>query len=688
MNLLNSIQKLNGIGPKTETYFNKLHIFTYQNLLTYFPRTYEYFSIPSPLNNASIGNHISIRGTIVSIENIYRNSKSITIIKGFTDTKEEFLCVFFHMPFLKKTIKTNSIIIISGVLLKKENKYQFISPELFSLEKYAEIQDSFQPVYSLTKGINNKKIKKAILQILTADDFYYPDFLPTIIRKRENLYPLKDAICEIHFPKSKASLDEAKRRLVFDDFFLYFFKLQQLKNENSVHLNTTPMIKIAETNRFIEALPYTLTLDQKTAWLDIQNDLSGNYQMNRLIQGDVGSGKTILAVLAILMCIGNNYQSAFMAPLEILAQQHYETITTLIKNQHIKNAHPCLLTGSVTKTAKEKIYNDIQNGRVNIIIGTHALLQDQVIFKNLGLVITDEQHRFGVKQRESLSGKGAFTNTLVMSATPIPRSLAIVLYGDLNVSKITMLPEGRLPIKNSVIGSAYRKKAYSFILKQVEQNHQVYIICPMVESSKETNQLHNVIDYTNSLRKTLPEHIQIASIHGKLKPKEKMAIMDDFKQHRIDILVATTVIEVGINVPNATVMLIENAERFGLATLHQLRGRIGRGEDQSYCMFLCETESTKAMERLNILLHSNDGFKIANEDLKLRGPGNLLGIQQSGALQFSIGDIYENSNELTTASFIIDQIFNNNISLTKEEKNDINEHIQNNIKYETYENIL
>ena len=688
MDYLKPIHNLKGIGPKTEVYLNKLQIYNYLDLINFYPKSYEYYLCPSTLNSATIGTTIAIEGIITSVENKYLNSKIITYIRGYSNDNTLFLCILFHMPFLKKTITLHTKKIILGDVSYKGNTYQFTQPKIFSVEKYKELEDSLQPIYALTKGINNQTIKKALKQILETKNFHFSDFLPASILEEESFLPLNKAIREIHFPTNQASLQEAKKRLAFNEFFIYLYKLHQLNNNTIKNPNHSPMIPVSDTSRLIESLPYTLTSDQLDAWKDIENDLSGKYQMNRLLQGDVGSGKTILAILAILMCITNSYQSAFMAPLEILAEQHFETIHKLIQTHHIKNAHPCLLTSSITKSAKLKIYEEIKNGTINIIIGTHALLQESLIFKNLGLVITDEQHRFGVKQRDALTGKGINTNTLVMSATPIPRSLAIVLYGDLKVSKINMLPKGRLPIKNSVIGAKYRSKAHSFIQKQIAEKHQAYIICPMVEYSEEMPHLHSVLEYTKELKKTFPSNISIASIHGKLKPKEKTAIMTAFKKNEIDILVSTTVIEVGINIPNASVMLIENAERFGLATLHQLRGRIGRGKDQSYCMFLCETESKIAINRLQILLHSNDGFQIANEDLKLRGPGNMLGVEQSGSLPFLIGDIYENSNELLKASTIINKLSNHTLSFTEEEKNTINSYIQEIDTIKTYENIL
>lgn len=390
-----------------------------------------------------------------------------------------------------------------------------------------------------------------------------------------------------------------------------------------------------------------------------------DHVMNRLIQGDVGSGKTILAFLALIMCVANGCQGAMMAPTEVLAAQHYETLLQLQKKYQLP-IHPVLLTGSTTVKDRREIYARIESGDANIILGTHALIQDKVSYRNLALVITDEQHRFGVRQRESLAQKGNMAHVLVMSATPIPRTLAIILYGDLHISVLDELPANRLPIKNCVVNISYRETAYRFIEKEVAAGHQVYIICPMVEEG-EMAELEDVVSYTAKLKGSLSSSIQIAALHGKMKPAEKNRIMEAFASHQIDVLVSTTVIEVGINVPNATVMMVENAERFGLAQLHQLRGRVGRGDAQSYCIFMSKSKKPETMARLKILNESNDGFYIASQDLKLRGPGDLFGIRQSGALKFTLGDIFQDAAILQRASDWADRIFAEDASLSSDQ---------------------
>ncbi len=418
------------------------------------------------------------------------------------------------------------------------------------------------------------------------------------------------------------------------------------------------MIETADTVRLLEALPYKLTDGQKKAWAEIREDLEGKYVMNRLIQGDVGCGKTILAFLSMLMCAANGYQSALMAPTEVLARQHFEDLCAMTDKYNLP-LHPVLLTGSVKGKIRKEIYEEIENGKANIVIGTHALIQDNVNYANLGLVICDEQHRFGVRQRDHLAEKSSMQpHILVMSATPIPRTLAMILYADLHISAIHELPGGRKPIKNAVVGPDYNEKALQFMVKEIREGHQVYVICPMIEGDDEEddNGLKNVKDYAKELKNLLPSDIRIETLTGKMKPQDKTRIMEAFGNHDIDLLVSTTVIEVGINVPNATVMLIQNAEHFGLAQLHQLRGRVGRGADQSYCIFMASDQEAAAGERLNVLKTSNDGFHIAEEDLRLRGPGELFGERQSGDLAFKLGDIITDSQILLEVRNYMDEI--------------------------------
>ena len=436
----------------------------------------------------------------------------------------------------------------------------------------------------------------------------------------------------------------ARNRFVFEEFFMFILILRRLREQTVNNKNAFQMKELPEIDEFIKRLPYTLTGAQKKVWEEIKADLKSERQMSRLVQGDVGSGKTILAVSALLMAVRNGYQGALMAPTEVLARQHYEDMKKFAQICPF-SFRPVLLTGSMTAKEKRDVNERIALGMADVIIGTHALIQENVDYPNLALVVTDEQHRFGVRQREALAGKGREPHILVMSATPIPRTLAIIIYGDLDISVVDELPANRLPIKNCVVDTTYREKAYRFIEKEVDEGRQAYVICPMVEES-ENLEAENVMDYAQTLQQSLHSGIRIACLHGKMKQAQKDEIMEAFSRNQIQVLVSTTVIEVGINVPNASVMMVENAERFGLAQLDQLRGRVGRGKDQSYCIFVNGSKSGEKKERLEILNRSNDGFYIASEDLKLRGPGDLFGIRQSGLLDFKLADVYQDAQLL------------------------------------------
>ena len=505
-----------------------------------------------------------------------------------------------------------------------------------------------QPVYGLTAGLTNKLITKTVKQVLDRKPLFQ-EYLPEEYREKYHLADYNFSVTSIHFPENMEMLLSARKRLVFDEFLFFILAVRRLKEKTEDTKNEFPMKEVWSTETVIENLPYTLTNAQKNVWYEIERDLKGRSLMSRLIQGDVGSGKTILAFLGMIMTAENGYQSALMVPTEVLAQQHYQALLHLIEENRLDFCRPLLLTGSNTAKEKRERHQAIESGEANLIIGTHALIQEKVHYKDLALVITDEQHRFGVRQRERLASMGAVPNILVMSATPIPRTLAIILYGDLDISVIDELPSQRLPIKNCVVDTSYRPKAYQFIQRQIQAGRQVYIICPLVEESEEM-EAENVLDYTKNLKDIFPEEISIAYLHGKMKPKEKNQIMEQFASGQIQILVSTTVVEVGVNVPNATVMMIENAERFGLAQLHQLRGRVGRGEHQSYCIFIQGNKEEKTSRRLKILNESNDGFFIASEDLRLRGPGDFFGIRQSGEMNFRLADIYQDSEILKKAS--------------------------------------
>lgn len=674
MNDKTPLRELKGVGEKTEKLFQKIGITTAEELLRYYPRTYDIYEEPVEIASAEEDKTVSIRATIATgiYINQIRNLQVLTTT--VTDASGRLPVAWFNAPYLRGTLKKGSVFILRGKIIRKKGRPQMEHPEIFTPAAYEEIIHSMQPVYGLTKGLSNKMITKLVHQILDTRPLH-GEYLPEEIRERYQLADANYAIRTIHFPKNMQELLTARKRLVFDEFLLFVLAIQLLKEKTEEAPNTFPMKPVWTTEEIIEGLPYDLTGAQKNVWHEIERDLSGHKLMSRLVQGDVGSGKTVIAFLAMVLSVENGFQSALMVPTEVLANQHYEGFLRLMEEQNIASCHPVLLTGSTTARQKREIYQKIADGEVNVIIGTHALIQEKVEYKNLGLVITDEQHRFGVRQREALTTRGNPPHVLVMSATPIPRTLAIILYGDLDISIIDELPAKRLPIKNCVVGTSYRPKAYSFIEKQVQMGRQAYVICPMVEES-EGLEAENVTDYARKLQEILPGEIKVEILHGKMKPKEKNRIMEAFASGEIQVLVSTTVVEVGVNVPNATVMMVENAERFGLAQLHQLRGRVGRGEHQSYCIFIQGNNEENTSKRLKILNESNDGFYIAGEDLKLRGPGDLFGIRQSGLMEFKIGDIYNDAGILKNASEAAGEILALDFDLILPQHKALKEHLK------------
>lgn len=647
-----SLRTLKGVGEKTEKLFWKVGIYDTDDLLHYYPRNYDEYETPVDIAELKEGTVQAVSAAVCS--GVYVNSvKGRQIISvNIADQSGKFPVVWFNLPYLKKTLRKGSWFVFRGRIVRKQGKLEMEHPEIFTPSAYEEILHHLQPVYGLTAGLSNKTVVKMITQLLESVPMQ-SEYLPEEFRERYELADINYALRTIHFPPNKEELLVSRKRLVFDEFFLFILSVRKMKEKTEETPNCFPVRETWLTEEIIERLPYSLTGAQLNAWHEIERDLAGRRMMSRLVQGDVGSGKTILAFLAMCLVADNGYQAALMAPTEVLARQHYEGFQKLMEEQNL-SFPSVLLTGSDTAREKRLAYAKIASGEALVIIGTHALIQEKVEYANLALVITDEQHRFGVKQREALTTRGNPPNVLVMSATPIPRTLAIILYGDLDISVIDELPARRLPIKNCVVNTSYRPKAYSFIERQVREGRQAYVICPMVEES-EGMEAENVLDYTEKLRENLSSDIRIEYLHGKMKAKEKNVVMEAFAQGAIQVLVSTTVVEVGVNVPNATVMMVENAERFGLAQLHQLRGRVGRGEYQSYCIFM-QGNQEQVSKRLEILNKSNDGFYIAGEDLKLRGPGDLFGIRQSGDIEFKIGDIYNDSAILTKASEAADEI--------------------------------
>lgn len=651
---MGDIRSLKGVGEKTEILLRKLGIDTTEELINYYPRTYEVFSPICEVGKLVPGETAAIYAKVTRNQGTkkIRNLNITTAV--FTDNSGSIEITWFNMPFLQKMLRPGFLTVLRGRVIRKNGRIVMEQPAMYQFDEYRKLVNVMQPIYSLTAGLSNKTVTKLVKGLLD-DKIQFEDFIPEQIRKEYELPEFVTAVKKIHFPNNFEEYKKARRRLVFNEFFSFIIMLSLRKMNLGTLPNPYKIGECQEVRELCDKLPYKLTGAQQRVLAEIQADLAGDRLMSRLVQGDVGSGKTILAVLALMQVALSGYQGALMAPTEVLAKQHYESVTKMFA-QYGVSLNVALLTGSMTAKEKRETYDKIKNHEVDIIIGTHALIQDKVEYDKLALVVTDEQHRFGVRQRETFMKKGGSDNlascnahVLVMSATPIPRTLAIILYGDLDISIVDELPANRLPIKNCVVDTSFRPNAYRFIENEVRKGHQAYIICPMVEENEEL-EAESVINYTDLLKNELSDDIQIEYLHGKMKAADKNAIMERFADNEINVLVSTTVIEVGINVPNSTVMLVENAERFGLAQLHQLRGRVGRGDAQSYCIFINSSEKDEAKERLEILAKSNDGFYIAQEDLKLRGPGDLLGIRQSGDMVFKIGDIYQDATVLKAAS--------------------------------------
>ncbi len=656
INLNSEITEIKGIGTKNAALFQKMNITTVGDLLFHFPRDYEILrpavSVRELASLGSIAGGVYVHITSEAVLKSFRGKSAVSF--DATDEMGTVISItYFNMPYLKKTIKKGNANVFYGRLFEKNGRFYMTQPKMYRPDEYSRMTGILRGVYVKTKGITDAAVAKYVRNALDAiaadrqDTGAVSEYLPAELIKRRDLADVFTSLERIHFPGSQGELAGARERFSYEELFLFLLSVKSSQVQKKE--TGAKMIETADADRLTAKLPYVLTGSQKAAFEAIKKDLCSDYCMNRLLQGDVGSGKTIVSILAMLMTVANGYQAVMMAPTEVLAQQHFITITEMTKEYDLP-FRPALLTGSVPATEKRSICRELKDGGLNVAIGTHALIQDTVSFQKLGLVITDEQHRFGVKQREKLQDKaGEACHTIVMSATPIPRSLAIVLYGELDITEMPDMPASRLPIKNCVVDQTYRKTAYKFMNDQISLGRQVYIICPMAEPGVMEG-LENVVEYAKEIRQYFPDSVNIEYLHGKMRPKQKNEIMQRFADGQTDILVSTTVVEVGVNVPNATVMMVENAERFGLATLHQIRGRVGRGKEQSYCIFMESDSGGKKNERLDILNHSNNGFEIAQKDLKLRGPGDLMGVEQSGEFSFRFADVYRDHQLLLDAS--------------------------------------
>ena len=645
IDLEKDIQYVKGIGPKKAYKLNKLGIFTLKDLLFYFPRQFEDRNNLKKIAQLQNDEKATIKAVIVSV-NTTNPKKGMTLTK--IDIKDETgyaKLAFFNQPHIKNLYKCGDTVLVFGKVKKEFKTIELSSCEIEHLTNAPKSTCKVMPIYPLTYGVTNKEIISIIKSVLNNEELRIKEYLPQRIIEKYKLCSIDYAIRNIHNPTSKEALKIALYRIVFEEFLILQLGLFMFKN-GTTEVEGIKFNRNENLDNILKALPFKLTNAQNRALNEIIEDMQSNKVMNRLVQGDVGSGKTVVALLALANCVLNGYQGALMAPTEILAEQHYISLSETLKPFGMEIE---LLVGSLTKKQKEKVLERVKNKEIDILIGTHALIEDKVEFNNLGIVITDEQHRFGVRQRSKLSEKGINPDILVMTATPIPRTLALILYGDLDISIIDELPPGRQPIETLAVDKGKRDKAYnSLVRREVEKGRQVYIVCPLVEES-EAIEAKAATELVEELKLEYFSDLRVGLLHGKMKASEKDEIMKSFKNKEIDILVSTTVIEVGVNVPNATLMIIENAERFGLAQLHQLRGRVGRGSHKSYCILIYASKSDVCRQRMSIMEETNDGFKISEKDLEIRGPGEFFGTRQHGLPELKVANIFKHMKRLKLA---------------------------------------
>ncbi|QNU65488.1 ATP-dependent DNA helicase RecG [Ruminiclostridium herbifermentans] len=648
-----SIRYIKGVGESRLSLFKRLNINNFFDLLTYYPKAYEDRSIIKNIADLQDGELCSFEGTIVSNVNVTRPRRGMTISKvSVQDSTGKITAIWFNQHYIKNSLTVGANYIFYGKVERKFNKLQISNPVFEKIDNTQSHNNGLKkslkilPVYPSTKDLSQNLIRTIMQEALKSfNNIELEDIIPKEIREKYNLADIMFSLNEIHFPKTELDKDMARYRLVFEELFLLQLGLLSYKNIATAERQGIKYTKSYEMEEFIKSLPFELTNAQKRVFKEVEQDMESNNIMNRLVQGDVGSGKTIIAVLALFKAVKCGYQGALMVPTEILAEQHYNSVKPLLEKFDIKVE---LLSGNQSKKQKQVVFEGLKNGTINVVIGTHALIEDTVEFLNLGLVITDEQHRFGVRQRSILTEKGRNPDVLVMTATPIPRTLALILYGDLDISIIDELPPGRKPIKTYSVNESMRERINNFIRETVQAGQQVYIVCPLVEESEEIEAKSAVVT-AEDISKNVFKDLKVGIIHGKMKSNEKESIMRSFKDGEISILVSTTIIEVGVNVPNATLMVIENAERFGLAQLHQLRGRVGRGGTQSYCILFNQSNSKVSKERMKIMAQSNDGFVISEKDLEIRGPGEFFGTKQHGLPELKIANLYKDLEILKLA---------------------------------------
>ncbi len=671
VDLNKDVKYVKGVGPNRIQLLNKLKIYTLKDLITYYPRDYEDRSKPQNICDCEDGTEVLIEAMPISKITEYRKGKMIISRLIVRDQTGTCYITWYNQGYLKNRFIPMKFYRFFGKVSKKGNRLEMNSPVFDEIEQ-TKNTGKIIPIYPLTYELKQSTLRRIIENGLAEVDGKLEETLPEYLLKENNLLDINTAINRIHFPIDFSDYNKSRDRLVFEELLTTQLALLKLKNNYEREKNGIEFSKEVKMSDVINILPFKLTKAQLRVLEEIDNDMESQRPMNRLLQGDVGSGKTVVAMISAYKAVKSGYQAAIMAPTAILASQHLEGFQSILSQFGIRCE---LLISSITKKKKTEILEKLQNGEIDILIGTHALLEENVVFKNLGLVVTDEQHRFGVKQRATIATKGKNPDTIAMSATPIPRTLALILYGDLDISIIDELPPNRKKIETFAVRKGMTERVNQFIRKQIDDGRQAYIVCPLVEENEELG-LKSVIELEEKYKNETFSSYKVAYLHGKMKAKEKDEIMEKFKNGEIQILIATTVIEVGVNVPNASIMVVENAERFGLAQLHQLRGRVGRGEYQSYCILKFDGNSETIRQRMKVMCDTNDGFIISEKDLELRGSGDFFGTEQHGIPEFKIANLFEDMGTLKKVQKIAMQIMADDPLLEKEKNAKLNELIK------------